>query len=443
MLKGAQTLSFNAIPPGPVLVNGTVTITATSAIPNSGLAVTYSSLTPLVCSVNSTSGLITGLTAGSCGFAADQAGNTNYNAATQITVNVAIGKANQTLTFIPPPAAPFLVNGTITVNATSATPNSGNAIAYSSLTATVCSVNATSGVVTGLTVGTCTVAADQAGNANYNAATQITVSTSVGKAAQTLTFGAAPTLTVGGTATVVATSAAPNSGNPVTYTSTTPLVCSVNSASGTATGVGVGSCIIAADQPGDANYNAAAQVTQSLTVGAITTFTGTTATGTGTATASFTGGGSTCTFDPANTALVLPTATNFSGSFPHGWFKFRLFGCTSGSTVRVSVTWPTLAGLGYLKFGPTPTSPTTSVYYVPANLAVSGNTASFDVTDGGLGDNDLLANGVIADPSGPVLLAIQAAPLPVPTLNTAALAMLLLALGWLAVRARQTRTTLR
>ena len=117
-----------------------------------------------------------------------------------------------------------------------------------------------------------------------------------------------------------------------------------------------------------------------------------------------------------------------AGSFPHGWFGFRLVGCTPGGTVRVSVTWPALAGFAYKKYGPTPASPATSIFYMPTNLTVSGTTAGFDVTDGGLGDSDLTANGVIVDPSGPLLLDI-AAPLPVPALSLASLVALLIGLG--------------
>ena len=71
-----------------------------------------------------------------------------------------------------------------------------------------------------------------------------------------------------------------------------------------------------------------------------------------------------------------------------------------------------------------------SVFYTPAKLAISGNTASFDVTDGGLGDGDLVANGVIVDPSGPVLLATESTP--VPTLGAEGLGMLLLAICLIA-----------
>lgn len=73
---------------------------------------------------------------------------------------------------------------------------------------------------------------------------------------QTITFGAAPTVVVGGTGTVTATGGA--SGNPVTFTSTTPGTCTVVLATGVVTGVAVGPCTIVANQAGDANdYNAA------------------------------------------------------------------------------------------------------------------------------------------------------------------------------------------
>jgi hypothetical protein len=43
----------------------------------------------------------------------------------------------------------------------------------------------------------------------------------------------------------------------------------------------------------------------------------------------------------------------------------------------------------------------------------TGSTVTFNITDGGLGDNDMIANGAIADPGG----AGVAASIPVPTLN--------------------------
>ncbi|MFZ1037549.1 MAG: putative Ig domain-containing protein [Smithella sp.] len=69
------------------------------------------------------------------------------------------------------------------------------------------------------------------------------------------------TLTVGGTTTASATA---TSGLPVTFTSTTPTICTVNGS--TVTGVATGTCTIAANQAGNSSYDPAPQVTGSITV---------------------------------------------------------------------------------------------------------------------------------------------------------------------------------
>jgi MSHA biogenesis protein MshQ len=96
----------------------------------------------------------------------------------------------------------------------------------------------------------------------FSVSGSITISPS-SKANQTITFGAAPIITYGGTGTVSATA---SSGLAVTYSSTTTSVCTVNSSSGLVTAVTTGTCTIAADQAGNASYNAAPQVTQSLVI---------------------------------------------------------------------------------------------------------------------------------------------------------------------------------
>lgn len=85
------------------------------------------------------------------------------------------------------------------------------------------------------------------------------------KANQTITFGAAPTIVVGGAGTVSASGGA--SGNPVTFSSTTPAVCTTSGINGSSVaGVAAGTCTIAANQAGKADYNPAPQVTQSFVV---------------------------------------------------------------------------------------------------------------------------------------------------------------------------------
>ena len=246
-----QTITFGQAPA--VVVGGTGTIAVTAS---SGLTVALTSQTPSVCTVSGTT--VTGVAAGTCTVAADQSGNNEYTAAPEVTQSFTVNLVvqSQTITF---GAAPSLVVGGSGVLSASA--SSGLPVSFSSQTASVCTVNG--GTVTGVGAGSCTVAADQSGNANYYAAPEVTQSFAVAAASQTVTFSAAPTVTVGGTATLSATA---SSGLTVTYASTTASTCSVSGS--TVTGLHAGNCTVVADQPGNANYLAAPEASQSFSVGA-------------------------------------------------------------------------------------------------------------------------------------------------------------------------------
>ena len=146
---------------------------------------------------------------------------------------------------------------------------------------------------------------------------------------------------------------------------------------------------------------------ESFTVAAANkSFTGPSATGSGTIAASFTGGGAACSFSGPQFIPLTGHARSPGGpppqgtSFPHGLFDFTLVNCTPGSTVSFTITYPgDVTGLQYFKFGPMPGRASPSWYVLPA--AVSGNTITFSITDGQLGDDDLVANGTIVDQGGP------------------------------------------
>lgn len=158
-------------------------------------------------------------------------------------------------------ASPPTVNapGSVVVAAQA---SSGLAVVYASATPETCAVDRSTGVVTGLAAGNCTTAADQSGNTTYAPAPQVTQQLTV-IAEQSITFGPAPALSLFGTATVAATA---SSGLPVTYSSLTPGVCTVDGGSGLVTDLLAGDCIIAADQAGDSHYHPAPRQTQTLTV---------------------------------------------------------------------------------------------------------------------------------------------------------------------------------
>jgi uncharacterized repeat protein (TIGR01451 family) len=136
------------------------------------------------------------------------------------------------------------------------------------------------------------------------------------------------------------------------------------------------------------------------------TFTGPNPAGTGNITASFSGGGSTCSFAstrfiPLVGAFFPPLEPPPGISFAQGLFDFTTSGCTPGSTATFTVTYPADVPLpaSYWKHGPTSDDHSAHWYVLPATI--DGSTATFSITDGGLGDDDLTANGAIVDQGGP------------------------------------------
>ncbi len=246
----SQTISFGAAPT--VIVGGTGTVSATGGA--SGNAVTFTSSTTGVCTISGS--VVTAVTGGTCTIAANQAGNGSYNAAPQVMQSFSVGLGNQAISFGVAPTV--IVGGTGTVSATGGA--SGNAVTFTSATSGVCTISGS--IVTGVTAGTCTIAANQAGNGSYNAAPQLTQSFNVGMGSQTIAFGVAPTVIVGGTGTLSATAGA--SGNVVTYSSSTPGVCTVSGS--TVTGVTAGICTIVANLAGNGSYGAAPQATLTFAI---------------------------------------------------------------------------------------------------------------------------------------------------------------------------------
>jgi hypothetical protein len=247
--KASQTITFPAIASFG-WSGGSATLAATAS---SGLPVTYS-VTSGPCSVSGNT--VTATAAGSCTIAADQAGNANFTAAAQASQTVTVTKADQTITFAAL-ADKVLGSAPFTVTATGGA--STSAVTFSSSTAAVCTVSGAT--VTLVSTGTCTIEADQAGDANYNAAAPVTRSFAVSTAAQTITFPAIASFSwSGGSATLAATA---SSGLAVTY-SVSSGPCSISGSTLTATGAG--SCVVAANQAGNATFGPAPQATQTATV---------------------------------------------------------------------------------------------------------------------------------------------------------------------------------
>lgn len=132
--------------------------------------VTYVSDTPSVCSIDVTQ--VLAHKAGVCSFHAVQTASANYKAAQSDMVSITITSGSQAVVFgvQDPVSQPFVPNGTFNLNplASSSTAAVERPIRYSSTTTAVCSISGEQ--ISMHQPGTCTIRAEQAGDANFLAA---------------------------------------------------------------------------------------------------------------------------------------------------------------------------------------------------------------------------------------------------------------------------------
>ena len=260
--KGDQTISYTSTAPVGASVGGatyTVTATASSGLP---VAFTIDASASSVCTISGSDVSIIG--AGTCVIDANQAGDVNWNAAPQAQQSFAVAKGDQTVSYTSSaPAAASVSGATYTVTATA---TSGLPVTFTidaSATA-VCSISGST--VSFIGAGTCVIDANQAGDASWNAAPQLQQTFVVAKGNQTISYSStAPAAAAVGAASYTVTATA-TSGLPVTFTidATASAVCSISGAS--VSFIGAGTCVIDANQAGDANWNAAPQAQQSFSV---------------------------------------------------------------------------------------------------------------------------------------------------------------------------------
>jgi hypothetical protein len=258
--RAAQTITFT--PPDSTTIGQPVTLTASAS---SGLAVSYRTDTPAVCTVSGST--VSLATAGTCTITASQPGNDTYTPALGVSRSFPVnpgtvypGKTQQAITFGQPPTAAVGQAVPLTASATS-----GLAVSFRSDTPAVCTVSGATVITT--RAGTCAVTASQAGDGRYLAAQEVAQSFQVhaGHQAQTITFAQPPEAKVGEAVTL---SASATSGLAVVFRSDTPRICAVSG--GTLTPTAAGTCTVTASQGGSDQYAAARDVEQSIDVASAT-----------------------------------------------------------------------------------------------------------------------------------------------------------------------------
>ncbi len=252
----AQSISFTA--PASQAPGGSAHLSATGG--GSGKPVVFSvdpGSGPGVCTVSGDS--VSFKSSGSCTIDANQAGNAKYTAAPQVQRTIAVKALSQAISLTAPSSGE--VNGSGHLSATGG--GSGNPVVLSSGSGKVCTVSGNT--VTFIAGGSCTIDANQAGNAEYAAAPEVQRTIEVSELSQSITFFAPPSGTVLSSASLSAIGG--GSGNPVAFSVGPGSGAGVCSVSGNAVAFhGAGTCVIDANQAGNAEYAAAPQVQRTIAV---------------------------------------------------------------------------------------------------------------------------------------------------------------------------------
>ncbi len=274
LVRSGQSFSpFDGFPPPATLAPATQTVTgtvgtvmtATTAFTPTGFSgvmnYTISPALPGGLAMNALTGVISGTPTAaqpSTSHTVTATGSTSGSATATISLSVAQG--TQTIAFGSAPTPTYAPGGTFSVSAIA---SSSLTVTYSSQTPGVCTTGG-SATITIVTAGPCTIAANQAGNANWTAAPQATQAITIAQASQSgLTATATPnSIAVNGTSTLNTTGG--NGTGTVTYAVALGDLCTVSGS--TLTGVGAGLCTVTATRAADTNYLAATSSGVSVTV---------------------------------------------------------------------------------------------------------------------------------------------------------------------------------
>lgn len=245
-----QSITFEA-PEAKTISDAAFNLSATAS---SGLPVTLVSSDPAVATISGNTVTIKGI--GSTTITASQAGNADYTPAVVVERTLVITKVAQTLSFTLAGTrsfgeAPFTLQATSTSNL---------AVTYTSTNTEVATVSGNTVTIVG--PGTTTIKASQAGNDIFAAADDVSQSLTVVKGAQTITFN--QSLAKKFTEASLTLTATASSGLPVTYKGADAAIATISG--NVVTFVSRGQVTITASQAGNSNYEAAADVTRTLTV---------------------------------------------------------------------------------------------------------------------------------------------------------------------------------
>ncbi len=259
-----QTISYPV--PNTMVVDE---VQSTSATASSGLAVSYSSNTPDICTVNATTGAVTGVSAGTCSITASQPGNNNYDPADDVTVFFTVDPLPPIITNTSLASGAIQSSYTETLNASLGNGTYTNWTLTSGTLPAGLTLNSSTGVISGTPTAGGTYSVTFTVDSGTQTSVAKTLAIVIDKLPQTITFATPQNSQISdATKSVAATTDA--AGLEVTLSSNTSAVCTVSatptSSPFTVNLVGQGTCELVASQSGNSTYNAATNVSRAFLV---------------------------------------------------------------------------------------------------------------------------------------------------------------------------------
>jgi hypothetical protein len=199
---------------------------------------------------------------GTCEVDANQGGNASYLAAAQVSQTFTVGKGRGVITVTSHATSTPVIGGGYLPTATS---TSGDAVVITLGTTTACTLSA--GTVHFTANGPCVIHFNDAGNASYGAATQVTQTISVGKRTLTLKASAAPAAARSSKSVRLTATLSVKTSGTVTFTAKGKVLCAATVSKGVASckvtvALAKGSYTVTAAYDGNATYDSATATTK-------------------------------------------------------------------------------------------------------------------------------------------------------------------------------------
>ena len=255
-----QSISFTSTPPANPALGSTYTVTATGGGSPNPVTFSNDASSTSGCTVSSSGKVTFSAPFGTCVVDANQAGNSSFEAASEVQQAIDVGGLSQTLSFTSSPPSPASVGAPGYSPTASSSAGLGVTITLDAHSSG-CSLNG--GVVTFPAVGTCVLDATQAGNATYRSASlQQSIPITKGTSRITIVRSAPRPPRAGGAYVPRGRS---NTGDAV-LVSLAPHSTACGMLHGMIELRAAGSCVIDFTDPGNANY-LGSTVTQQLVIG--------------------------------------------------------------------------------------------------------------------------------------------------------------------------------